>query len=258
MPKAIGRQGTSGVADEIESATRGEIFSARRATAIAVAIVGQNTRQRDLDLRLAAWRHLGLAGLVIAVLLAYYRSHERSLRRNGILRREREQERRHLTEAQAIANLGSWQLNVADHSLYWSDEVYRIFGLTPGRARTGCRTAFGTGSCGPAARSGQSIDRHPAGRHGRARSRKPAARRGSLRPAGPCGFRRRAATDDRVERRGPADRRQPGLRRNLRDGRRDLARSTARRSGRHRGRGAGLCQPACPIATTRWSGWPAR
>lgn len=97
-----------------------------------VSIVGQHLYQRDRELWQAAWRHLTLAGVVCALLLAYQLSHERSLRRNGILRREREQERRHLTDAQAIANLGSWQLNVADHSLYWSDEVYRIFGLTPG------------------------------------------------------------------------------------------------------------------------------
>jgi diguanylate cyclase (GGDEF)-like protein/PAS domain S-box-containing protein len=97
-----------------------------------LSIVGQHLRLRDRELWLAAWRHLTLAGVVSVLLLVYHLSHERSLRRNGMLRREREQERRHLTDAQAIANLGSWQLNVADHTLYWSAEVYRIFGLTPG------------------------------------------------------------------------------------------------------------------------------
>jgi len=36
-----------------------------------------------------------------------------------------------LTEAQRIAHIGDWELNIADNALVWSDEVYRIFGLTP-------------------------------------------------------------------------------------------------------------------------------
>ncbi|HET6719392.1 MAG TPA: diguanylate cyclase, partial [Rhodocyclaceae bacterium] len=121
-------------ASPVDQAPR--LIAFRQTTEFPVlSIVGQHTRQRDLELRQAAWRHLSLAGVVLALLLAYHLSHERSLRRNGILRRERELERRHLTEAQAIANLGSWQLNIADHSLYGSDEVYRIFGLAPGATR---------------------------------------------------------------------------------------------------------------------------
>lgn len=36
-----------------------------------------------------------------------------------------------LAKAQRIARLGNWEWDVEDNSLYWSDEVYRIFGLTP-------------------------------------------------------------------------------------------------------------------------------
>ncbi|MGE5645292.1 MAG: PocR ligand-binding domain-containing protein [Acidobacteriota bacterium] len=36
-----------------------------------------------------------------------------------------------LNRAQEIAHLGSWELDVANHRLFWSDEVYRIFGLAP-------------------------------------------------------------------------------------------------------------------------------
>jgi PAS domain S-box-containing protein len=36
-----------------------------------------------------------------------------------------------LAEAQRIAHLGSWDWNIAANQLYWSDEVYRIFGLIP-------------------------------------------------------------------------------------------------------------------------------
>ncbi|RPH39453.1 MAG: response regulator, partial [Desulfobulbaceae bacterium] len=36
-----------------------------------------------------------------------------------------------LNQAQRIALLGSWQLNVETNHLWWSDETYRIFGVTP-------------------------------------------------------------------------------------------------------------------------------
>lgn len=36
-----------------------------------------------------------------------------------------------LAEAQRIAHLGNWDWNVVTNELQWSDEIYRIFGLTP-------------------------------------------------------------------------------------------------------------------------------
>ncbi len=36
-----------------------------------------------------------------------------------------------LTEAQRIAHLGNWDWNIITNELHWSDEIYRIFGLTP-------------------------------------------------------------------------------------------------------------------------------
>jgi len=36
-----------------------------------------------------------------------------------------------LAEAQRIANLGNWDWNIVKNELYWSDEIYRIFGLEP-------------------------------------------------------------------------------------------------------------------------------
>jgi PAS domain S-box-containing protein len=36
-----------------------------------------------------------------------------------------------LTEAQRIAHLGNWDWDVVTNELLWSDEIYRIFGLTP-------------------------------------------------------------------------------------------------------------------------------
>jgi PAS domain S-box-containing protein len=39
--------------------------------------------------------------------------------------------RANLEKSQEIAHLGSWELDLRDNSLFWSDEVYRIFGLQP-------------------------------------------------------------------------------------------------------------------------------
>jgi len=36
-----------------------------------------------------------------------------------------------LTEAQRIAHLGNWDWNIRTDELFWSDEIYRIFGLQP-------------------------------------------------------------------------------------------------------------------------------
>ena len=37
-----------------------------------------------------------------------------------------------LAEAQEIAHLGSWEWNITQNSVSWSDELYRIYGLAPG------------------------------------------------------------------------------------------------------------------------------
>lgn len=44
-----------------------------------------------------------------------------------------EQNRRRLAEAQRIASLGNWELDLPNEGLIWSEEIYRIFGLDPGR-----------------------------------------------------------------------------------------------------------------------------
>jgi two-component system sensor histidine kinase/response regulator len=43
-----------------------------------------------------------------------------------------EQQKRDLAKAQAVAHVGSWQLDLSENRLTWSDEVYRIFGREPG------------------------------------------------------------------------------------------------------------------------------
>jgi two-component system CheB/CheR fusion protein len=42
-----------------------------------------------------------------------------------------QQSEERLKRAQEISHLGSWELHLADNSLAWSDEVYRIFGFQP-------------------------------------------------------------------------------------------------------------------------------
>ena len=41
-----------------------------------------------------------------------------------------------LKEAQAVAHLGSWELDLVKNDLWWSDENYRIFGVDPGSRNT--------------------------------------------------------------------------------------------------------------------------
>ena len=36
-----------------------------------------------------------------------------------------------LLEAQQLASIGDWQLNLIDNTLIWADEIYRIFGISP-------------------------------------------------------------------------------------------------------------------------------
>ncbi len=45
-----------------------------------------------------------------------------------------------LREAQQVAHIGSWEFNLRTGELWWSDEVYRIFGLNPRSDRTSYKT----------------------------------------------------------------------------------------------------------------------
>ena len=50
---------------------------------------------------------------------------DRVTRRSGELMREHER----LNEAQAVAHVGSWEWDVVADSLWWSDELYRVYGI---------------------------------------------------------------------------------------------------------------------------------
>jgi PAS domain S-box-containing protein len=55
---------------------------------------------------------------------------ELALARAELFGRERES-RDQLAEAQQIARIGSWEMNVATKEIVWSDEMYRIYGVDP-------------------------------------------------------------------------------------------------------------------------------
>lgn len=73
--------------------------------------------------RLADVELIGVLGNLIGSAIAR-RDVETELRRSA----------RHLTEAQDLAKLGDWNLDVRTGEAHWSDAVYRAFGLEPGRA----------------------------------------------------------------------------------------------------------------------------
>jgi PAS domain S-box-containing protein len=68
----------------------------------------------------------GASGRLVSVLSQVLDVTERNQAEEAL----RESEER-LKRAQGIAHLGSWELDLVNHHLSWSDEAYRIFGLQP-------------------------------------------------------------------------------------------------------------------------------
>ena len=50
---------------------------------------------------------------------------------------ELDQQTRHLSEAQRLANLGSWVRNLETNEIVWSDQLYEIFGVQRGEENSG-------------------------------------------------------------------------------------------------------------------------
>jgi PAS domain S-box-containing protein len=78
--------------------------------------------------------------LAVAAEVAARRSASRSLRQLNDSLEERVASRTEelvktrdrLTEAQSVAHVGSWEWDITGDSLWWSDELYRIYGIAPG------------------------------------------------------------------------------------------------------------------------------
>lgn len=62
----------------------------------------------------------------VRVVIAHENITERKLAENSIKNNERR-----LREAQQIAKMGSWELDIDSNALIWSDEVFEIFGIDP-------------------------------------------------------------------------------------------------------------------------------
>lgn len=60
-----------------------------------------------------------------------YRGTDKDISKEKELLTLLETHRYNLDQAQRIANIGHWELDILQNSLYWSDQVYRIFGLKP-------------------------------------------------------------------------------------------------------------------------------
>ena len=60
-----------------------------------------------------------------------YRGTDRDISKIKKLIKNLTQNQENLNQAQRLSNIGHWELDLINNELYWSDEVYRIFGLTP-------------------------------------------------------------------------------------------------------------------------------
>ena len=85
---------------------------------------------------------MGLAMLAVAVEVEARRASDREIRtlndalERRVVARTNVLSTLHarLADAQQVAHVGSWEWNVAANTLWWSDELYRIYGIDPGAA----------------------------------------------------------------------------------------------------------------------------
>lgn len=63
--------------------------------------------------------------------LVGYRGMDRDITTRKQVERALRQSQENLAEAQRIASLGSWEWDIVQGDLHWSDGIYRIFGLSP-------------------------------------------------------------------------------------------------------------------------------
>ena len=96
--------------------------------------VMQNAKPKELELNIFedkpidGWRYLYISQCSEDdTLIIQYKN----LTKEKLKERSKISPSRYLEEAQAIAHMGNWSWNIVDNTIYWSDEIYRIFGETP-------------------------------------------------------------------------------------------------------------------------------
>jgi PAS domain S-box-containing protein len=68
-----------------------------------------------------------LAAMIVSLLILGAALSERRAAQGDLQR-----ERANLAEAQELAHIGSWEWNIVENRVAWSDELFRIYGLEPG------------------------------------------------------------------------------------------------------------------------------
>ncbi|MDQ3146175.1 MAG: PAS domain-containing protein [Actinomycetota bacterium] len=63
-------------------------------------------------------------------------------RLNKALRKDTVDREQKVAEAQRVAHLGSWELDLSSNQVVWSDEQYRLFGLSPDGAEMTCQRSL--------------------------------------------------------------------------------------------------------------------
>ncbi len=89
------------------------------------------TEKQPLDFEIKGlmtetWYHFRIYPSDYGILVYFQDITERKKAQEAIKQSEEQ-----LKRSQEIAHLGSWELDIIDNRLTWSDEVYRIFGLKP-------------------------------------------------------------------------------------------------------------------------------
>ncbi|MEX2524404.1 MAG: EAL domain-containing protein [Gammaproteobacteria bacterium] len=97
--------------------------------------LGQKDRGRHAVLPVwFKWTLIGLLAVILVLAIGYalveirVRAHTRQLREG---KAELEHNEYMLAESQRIASVGSWRLDLKENRLEWSDETYRIMGVSP-------------------------------------------------------------------------------------------------------------------------------
>jgi signal transduction histidine kinase len=128
-------RGTYRVGDAMDHAPRLYGWHRLRGTELVVS-VGLGEDSVLAPLAPALQRNLLVTGVLSLLLLGFggviVRDHWLALRQQKALVRSEER----LKEAQHLAHVGSWEMDLLTQEVVWSDEVYRIFEADPARTRT--------------------------------------------------------------------------------------------------------------------------